>query len=104
MAYMTVIYKVPKNRTAFENHYYTLHVPLAKLLPGLWRYETSKGNILSPTGNIETFFIEHLHFNSLDAIQNAFSTEIGKRYVAERKILVPGNEDVQMYLYDTVDL
>lgn len=99
-----MIYKAPENKTAFEKHYYTVHVSLAKLLPGLQRYETSKGNILSPTGNIETFFIGHLHFDSLDAIKNAFNTEIGRQCATDRKILASGNEDVQMYLYDTVDV
>lgn len=103
MANMTVIYKTPKNIEAFEKHYYNVHIPLAKQLPGLIKYEISKGNIISTTGNEETFLIGTLYFDSLDAIKKAFDTEIGRQCAADRKILAPGNEQIQIYLYDTIN-
>src|SRR3954467_4618118 len=41
MARMVVIYKQPENPRAFDQHYFDVHVPLAKTLPGLKRYEAS---------------------------------------------------------------
>ena len=42
MAKMTVIYKTPKNIDFFEKHYFEVHVPLAKQLPGLIKYEINE--------------------------------------------------------------
>ena len=101
MANMTVIYKTPKDTCAFERHYFTVHVPLAKQLPGLRKYEFSKGDILSLTGHSETFFIGNLYFDSLEALKQAFDTEIGRQCAADRKILAPNEGDVQIYVYET---
>jgi uncharacterized protein (TIGR02118 family) len=101
MAKMTVIYKTPKDIESFERHYFDVHVPLAKQLPGLIKYEINDGSIVSPTGYSETYRIANLYFESLEAVRNAFSSEIGQKCAADRKILAPNNEDVQIYLYDT---
>ena len=50
MARMVVVYKRPKDVEAFERHYFEKHVPLAKQLPGIRKYEVSRGPIVSPTG------------------------------------------------------
>ena len=34
MARMVVIYRTPKNVEAFDRHYFEIHVPLAKKIPG----------------------------------------------------------------------
>ncbi|MVN22331.1 EthD family reductase [Mucilaginibacter arboris] len=104
MANMTVIYKTPKNKEAFEKHYYNVHIPLAKQLPGLRKYIVNKGNIISPSGNEETFWIGNLYFDNLEAIKKAFDTDIGRQCAEDRKILAPDNGDVQIYLYDTVSV
>lgn len=104
MAKMTVIYRTPKDIASFERHYFEVHVPLAKQLPGLIRYEISDGSIASTTGHWDTYRIANLYFDSLEAIMKAFSSEIGRKCAADRKILAPGNEDVQIYLYDTKNI
>ena len=38
MARMVVIYRTPKDPAAFDAHYFEVHVPLAKKLPGLRKY------------------------------------------------------------------
>lgn len=101
---MTVIYKTPKDKIEFEKHYFDVHVPLAKKLPALNKYETSDGSIISPTGHTETYFIANLYFDSIDAIKEAFATEIGQQCAPDRKILAPNNADVQIYLYDTKEI
>ncbi|MDR3679844.1 MAG: EthD family reductase [Flavipsychrobacter sp.] len=101
MAKMTVIYKTPKDIAAFEKHYFEVHVPLAKKLPGLIKYEINDGVIASTTGHTDTYRIANLYFDSMDAMRDAFRSEIGQQCAADRKILAPENEDVQIYLYDT---
>ena len=41
MGKMLVIYEKPADPTAFDKHYFNVHVPLAKRLPGLRRYAKS---------------------------------------------------------------
>src|SRR5947207_12325544 len=99
MAKMTAIYKTPKDQEAFERHYFDVHIPLAKQLPGLIKYEISDAAIASTTGH-SAYRIANLYFESLEAMMNAFRSEIGQKCAVDRKILAD-NEDVQIYLYDT---
>ena len=50
MARMVVIYRTPENVEAFDRHYFDIHVPLAKKLPGLRKYEVNDGPIATPIG------------------------------------------------------
>ena len=100
MAKMTAIYRTPKDIEAFERHYFEVHIPLAKQLPGLIKYEISEAAIASTTGH-SAYRIANLYFDSMEAIKNAFASKIGQQCAADRKILAPNNEDVQIYLYDT---
>lgn len=43
MATLAVMYKTPKDAAAFDKHYSEKHIPLAKKIPGLRKYEVSKG-------------------------------------------------------------
>src|SRR4051812_48433417 len=65
MAKMTAIYKIPTNIESFDKHYFEIHIPLAKQLPGLIKYEISDGIIISTTGH-ESYRVAHLYFDSLD--------------------------------------
>ena len=104
MARMIAIYKTPENKDAFDKHYFEVHIPLAKKLPGLKKYDVSKSPIISTTGNSDIYLIGTLHFESLEAIKEAFASEIGKDCAADRKILVPDNDKIQIYLFDTEEV
>jgi uncharacterized protein (TIGR02118 family) len=65
MARMIVIYKMPKDVDAFERHYFEKHVPLAKKLPGLRKYEVSHGPITSPAGPTDAWMIATLYFDDI---------------------------------------
>jgi uncharacterized protein (TIGR02118 family) len=97
---MVVIYRTPKDPKAFENHYFNVRVPLAKRLPGLKKYETSKGPILGMAGAVDPYFIATLHFESLNAIKSAFATELGQACTADRRVLAPNDQDFQMFLFE----
>jgi len=100
MTKMTVIYKTPKDIEFFERHYFDVHVPLAKQLPGLINYEINDGLITSTTGHTDVYRIANLYFSSQEVMINAFRSEIGQKCAADRKILAK-DEDVQIYLYDS---
>jgi uncharacterized protein (TIGR02118 family) len=97
---MVVIYKTPKDPATFDKHYFEVHVPLAKKLPGLRKYEISHGPIVSPAGGSGFHMVATLHFDSLAAIQAAFATPEGRASGADRQLFAPNNEDVIMLLFD----
>jgi uncharacterized protein (TIGR02118 family) len=101
MARMVVIYKKPKDPAAFDKHYFEVHVPLAKQLPGLIKYEVSKGSVVALAGAREPYLIGILYFDSLAALKQAFASDCGKACAADRRILAPEEQDVQMYLYES---
>jgi uncharacterized protein (TIGR02118 family) len=103
MVQMTVIYKIPEDVDFFEKHYFEIHIPLAKKLPGLIKYEINDGQIMSTTGHTETHRIANLYFNSMEEMKKAFQSEIGQQCAADRKILASDNE-VQIYLYNTKEV
>lgn len=101
MAQMIVIYTAPKNPAAFDRHYFRVQVPLARQLPGLRKYETSRGPIISLYGAVEAHLVSTLHFDSLTDINAAFTSECGRACTADRRQLAPHANDVQMFLFDS---
>ncbi|MHC0440197.1 EthD family reductase [Flavobacterium sp. 3-210] len=99
MAKMTVIYKKPKDVAFFEKHYFEVHIPLAKKLPGLIKYEINKGPIISLTGNSDVYLIANLYFESIDTMMDAFKSDIGQECALDRKIFA-SDEEVQIFVYD----
>ena len=103
MVKMTAIYKTPKDVESFEKHYFEVHIPLAKQLPGLIRYEINDGPIITTTGHSETYRIANLYFPSMEELKKAFQSEIGQQCAADRRILA-SDDEVQIYLYDSKDV
>lgn len=104
MAHMVVIYRTPKDVTAFDKHYFDVHVPLAKKLPGLRKYEVSKSSIVSLFSARESHLIATLYFDNLPAIQEAFASEQGKACAADLRLFAPDDADVQMFLFDNREI
>jgi uncharacterized protein (TIGR02118 family) len=99
MAKMIVIYKHPANPAAFDEHYFGVHIPLAKKLPGLRTYEVSRGPIVSPRGAADVYLVGTLHFDDMQALRHAFASPEGEACAQD----VPKYarlEDVQMFLFD----
>ena len=100
MARMLVVYRTPKDPEAFDEHYFGVHVPMARQLPGLTKYETSKGPILGMASAKDAYLIANLHFESMGAIKAAFASELRQECAADRRVLAPNDEDLQMFLYE----
>jgi uncharacterized protein (TIGR02118 family) len=100
MARMVVIYRTPKNVEAFDRHYFEIHVPLAKKIAGLRKYEVSDGPIATPVGTANVHRIGMLHFDDLAAIEKAFASAEGQAAGADRRHFAPDDSGVQMFLFD----
>jgi uncharacterized protein (TIGR02118 family) len=97
---MVVVYKTPKDVAAFERHYFETHIPLAKKLPGLRKYEVSQGPIVTPQGPSDYHFVATLHFDDLDAIKRAFASPEGQLCAADRRNFAPDPASFLMLLFD----
>lgn len=100
MAKMLVIYKTPADPAAFDRHYFDIHLPLAKQLPGLRRYDVSKRPIVSLLQGEAPYIVATLYFDSLEAIRAAFASEVGKACAIDRRKYAP-DQDVTMLLFDS---
>jgi uncharacterized protein (TIGR02118 family) len=100
MARMVVIYRTPKNVEAFDRHYFDVHIPLAKTLPGLRKYEVSHGPVAVLAGAPDIHLIGTLHFDDLEAIKKAFASPAGQACRADRQVFAPDDTGVQMFLFE----
>jgi uncharacterized protein (TIGR02118 family) len=100
VAKMVVIYKMPKDAAAFNRHYFDVHVPLAKQLPGLKRYCVSRGPIAGRFIGGAPHMVATLSFDSIDDIKAAFSSDMGKACADDRRLFAPDAEDAAMLLFD----
>jgi uncharacterized protein (TIGR02118 family) len=104
---MVVIYQMPENPQAFDQHYFEVHVPMAKKLPGLRKYEVSRGDVVEVrrgeivprTGPTDIYRIGTLLFDDMPAIERAFASPEGQACALDVRILAPRG-DYQMFLFD----
>ena len=99
MAELVVMYKTPKDTSAFDRHYFEKHVAIAKKLPGLRKFTVSQGPVATPAGPSTFHLIATLTFDSLAAIQSAFASPEGRAAAADVQTFASGGAD--MILYDT---
>lgn len=99
MARLVVMYRTPKDAAAFDKHYFATHVPLAKQIPGVRKYEVSQGPVATPAGPSGFHLIATLHFDDLAAIQRAFATAEGQAAAADVRGFATGGVD--MLLFDS---
>ena len=83
MAKLVAMYRKPADAAAFDAHYFSTHVPKAKKVPGLRRYEVSTGPVASPAGESAYHLIAMLEFDSLAAIQAGLGSPEGQATAAD---------------------
>ena len=101
MAELVVMYKTPKDIAAFDKHY-AEHIPIAKKMPGLRKYEVSRGPVATPMGPSAYHLIATLGFDNLAAIQAAFASPEGRAAAADVQTFATGGVD--MIFYDTKEV
>jgi uncharacterized protein (TIGR02118 family) len=98
MARLVVMYKTPRDAAAFDKHYFDRHVPLAKKIPGLRKYEVNNGPVATPAGPSGIHLVAILHFDDMAAIQNAFASAEGQAAAVDVQTFATGGAD--MYLFE----
>jgi uncharacterized protein (TIGR02118 family) len=101
MAKVLVMYKTPKSAEAFDKHYASIHIPLAKKIPGLKGYDISRGPVATPSGASDIHLVATLHFDSMDAIKAGLGSAEGKAAAGDLANFADGGAD--LYFFDTKD-
>ena len=97
MAHVVVMYKTPKDTAAFDKHYSEIHIPLAKKIPGLRKYEISKGPVGTPAGPSGFHLIATLYFDNMAAVQAGFGSAEGKAAGADVQKFATGGADMLLF-------
>jgi uncharacterized protein (TIGR02118 family) len=77
MVRFLVLYQHPTDPVAFDHHYYEVHVPLAKKLPGLRSYTTSRGGT-AVRGQEPYYLIAELDRDDMASLQRDFASPLGQ--------------------------
>lgn len=84
MAKVIALYRHPGNAADFDSYYFASHVPIAKRIPGLRRYEVSKGPVSLLQGGAAPYHLAAiLTFDSVAAIQQALASPEGQATAAD---------------------
>ena len=102
MARLVVMYATPKDPGAFDKYYFETHVPIAKQIPGLRKYEVSRGAVATPAGPSRFYLIATLHFDDMKAVQNAFASPQGQAAAADVAKFATGGAD--MMFFDSAEI
>ena len=102
MAKLIALYKKPADAAAFDAYYVSTHVPLAKKIPGLRRYEVSSGPVASPQGDSAYHLAAILEFDSLAAIQAGLGTPEGQATAGDLGNFAQAG--VELLMFDSKDV
>ena len=102
MARLLVMYKTPQDGAAFDRYYFEKHVPLAKRIPGLRKYEISRGAVGSPAGASNYHLVAILHFDDVAAIQAGIASPDGQAAVGDLQNFATGGADI--FMFETRDV
>ena len=102
MARLVVMYGLAKDPVAFEKYYFETHIPIAKKIAGLRKYEVNRGPVMTPAGPSSCQLVAILHFDDMAAIQAAFASPEGQATAADLQNFASGGAD--MLLFDSREI
>lgn len=96
-AQIVVCYRTPTDPKAFDKHYFDVHVPLAWKIPGVRKYQVSRGPVITPAGPSPFHLIATLTFDDVAAIQNAFGSPEGQAAVVDVQKFATGGVEMNFF-------
>ncbi len=86
MVRFLVLYLQPADVGAFQRHYYDVHVPLAKKLPGLRSYTLSR-DAAAIRGQQPYYLVAELDWDDIASLRRDFASPIGQETARDAGIL-----------------
>jgi uncharacterized protein (TIGR02118 family) len=102
MAKLLALYKKPADPAAFDAYYFSRHVPLAKSIKQLRRYEVSEGPIATPAGPAAIHLAAVLTFDSIADIQQGLASPEGQATAADLANFASAG--VELLFFDSKDV
>lgn len=100
MVKLVAVYRKPEDPAAFDRHYFDVHLPLARKMPGLIRCEIEKG-VGSPMPDLEApHLAAHLYFSDMAALKAALASPEGK--AAGKDLMGFAGKYVRMFFTEVV--
>lgn len=97
MAKLVALYKRPADASTFDAYYYGTHVPVAKKVPGLRRYEVSRGPVNGVDGPSAYHLVALLEFDSMEALGGALASAEGQAAAADLGNFASGGVDLLVF-------
>ncbi|WP_454738089.1 EthD family reductase [Cupriavidus necator] len=102
MAKLVALYKKPADKAAFDSHYFSKHIPIARKIPGLRGYEVSSSPVGTPAGESSFHLVALLSFDSLEAIQQGMASPEGAATAADLANFAQAGVD--LLIFDTKEV
>jgi uncharacterized protein (TIGR02118 family) len=91
-----------KNAEAFDKHYSSVHIPPAKKIPGLKKYDITMGAVGAPTGPSGIHLVATLYFDSADALKAGLASAEDKAAAGDLANFADGG--AELYFFDTKEV
>ncbi len=102
MAKLIALYRPPADPAEFDRVFFEKQVPLVKKVPGLRRYEVTRGPIAKIDGTSQYYMIATLTFDSIAAIEAALDSDAGR--AAAMNVAAYGTAGVELLIAETQTL
>lgn len=100
MVKLIAIYRKPENIAEFDQHYFEIHAPLAKKVPGLVKLEVNRV-YGSPMGESDLHLIAEMVFESREALANAMNSSEMK--AAGKDLMGFAGKIVSMHFVEVIE-
>ena len=97
MARLLAMYKTPADKSAFDAYYFSKHVPLAKTIPGLTKYEVNSSPVMGLEGPAPIYLVATLHFASMATLGAGLGSPEGRATAADLGNFAGAGVDVFMF-------
>jgi uncharacterized protein (TIGR02118 family) len=97
MAKLIALYKKPADAARFDRYYFATHVPIARKVPGLRRYEISDGGVAGVGGESPYHLAAILTFGSMADLQKGLTSPEGGATAADLGNFAQAGVDLLMF-------
>ncbi|WP_044747448.1 EthD family reductase [Bacillus alveayuensis] len=78
MVKLVALYKQPEDKEKFDEHYFNVHVPITKKIPGLKKMKVTKFST-TPMGDVSEYYLMcEMYYEDYDAMKKGMRSEEGK--------------------------
>ncbi len=107
MIQLTVLYGHPQDPTAFDRYYREAHASLAKKIPGLKGFTSTKPTSLAPQEQSPYYLIANLYFEHMGTLQVGLQSPEGQAAAGDLPNFATGGTTLvvgEVEVYDPVSI